>query len=94
MEDPRLRRAAVAWAQQRIDQDPRLRIDSPWARAALLGAWLAVAAAGLTWLTVRRGSFPWDTLAFWVVWPAVLARLARGPRRALRLNSEPASDTD
>lgn len=88
LEDPRLRRAAVAWAQQRIDHDPRLRIASRWARMALLGIWVVVVGAALTWMTVRRGSFPWDLLLFWVVWPAVLVRIARGPHRAIRLNAE------
>ena len=93
LDDARLRRAAVAWAQESIDQHRvRFPIQSPWVRVALLVAWLAALAAALTWLTVSRGSFPWGTIVWWVLWPAALARLARGPRRALRLNAEPASN--
>jgi hypothetical protein len=93
LDNARLRQAAAAWAQQRIDQDRvRFRIQSPWARVALLVAWLAALAGALTWLTMSRGSFPWDTVVWWVLWSAGLAWLARGPRRALRLNAEPASD--
>jgi hypothetical protein len=94
LEDPRLRQAAVAWAQQIIDHTPRLRFDSRWARRAFVAVWLAVVAAFLTWLAVRREPFPWVTLVVTVVIQAVFARLARGPHRALQLNSEPASDTD
>jgi hypothetical protein len=93
LDDERLRRAAVLWARRLIEQtEARRRIRSPWGRAAVLLGAVAVLAAGLYWVSVRRGEFPWDTVVWWVIWPAVLGWIARGPRRAIRVNSDSPDD--
>jgi hypothetical protein len=95
LDDERLRRAAVQWARQLIEQtEARRRLRSPWGRAAVLLGAVAVLAAGMYWMSVRRGEFPWDTVIWWVIWPAVLAWLARGPRRAIRVNSDSGSSDE
>jgi hypothetical protein len=95
LDDERLRQAAVLWAQQLIEQtEARRRIRSSWGRAAVLLGAVAVLAAAMYWVSVRHGEFPWNTVVWWVIWPAVLAWLARGPRRAIRVNSEPGSGDD
>jgi hypothetical protein len=95
LDDARLRRAAVAWAQQRIDQEkaPR-RIHSPWSRVVPLVALLLLLAGGLALMTAVGGGFPWGTLLWWVLWMVGEAWFARGPRRAVRRNSEHSSDGD
>jgi hypothetical protein len=35
----------------------------------LLGL-VGVLAAGLYWMTVREGEFPWSAVVWWVIWPA------------------------
>jgi hypothetical protein len=95
LDDARLRPAAVAWAQQRIDeQKARQRIHSPWARVVALVALLLVLGGSLAVMISTSDGFPWGTLVWWVPWMVVMARLARGPARAVRLNSEPSSDGD
>ncbi|MGY1689161.1 hypothetical protein [Geodermatophilus sp. SYSU D01105] len=95
MDDERLRRAAVAWARDLIEQaEARRRIRSPWGRVAVLLGWAGVVAAGLYWVTVREGGVPWDAVAWWLFWPAVFAWLVGGPRRAIRVNSDSRSPDD
>jgi hypothetical protein len=95
LDDARLRPAAVAWAQQRIDeQKARQRVHSPWARVVALVALLLLLGGSLALMTFIGGGFPWGTLVWWVPWMVGTAWFARGPRRAVRLNSEPSSDGD
>ncbi|MGY1610028.1 hypothetical protein [Geodermatophilus sp. SYSU D00700] len=95
LEDERLRRAAVQWARQLIEQtEARRRLHSRSGRVAVLLGLIGVLAAGLYWMTVREGEFPWDAVVWWVIWPAVFGWLVRGPRRAIRVNSDPGSPDD
>jgi hypothetical protein len=95
LDDERLRPAAVEWARQLIEQtESRRRIHSRSGRLAVLLALVVVLAAGLYWMTVREGQFPWIAVVWWVIWPAVFAWLVRGPRRAIRVNSDSGSTDD
>ena len=95
LDGARLRRAAVAWAQQRIDQEgARRRIHSPWSRVIALVALLFLLSGALALMTAVSEGFPWGTLLWWVPWMVGEAWFARGPRRAVRRNSEPSSDGD
>jgi hypothetical protein len=95
LDDERLRPAAVQWARQLIEQtESRRRIHSRSGRLAVLLALVVVLAAGLYWMTVREGQFPWSAVVWWVIWPAVFAWLVRGPRRAIRVNSDSGSTDD
>jgi hypothetical protein len=42
----------------------------------------------------RVSRFPWSAVVGWVIWPAVFAWLVRGPRRAIRVNSDSGSTDD
>ncbi|MCA0146247.1 hypothetical protein [Blastococcus sp. LR1] len=92
LEDVRLRRAAVAWAQQRIDRAPGIELTSRRAGWALWVVTLSAGAGGLAWVTAHRGSFPWELLILYLTSSVVVRRTSSGPRRALRLNSERAPD--
>jgi hypothetical protein len=95
LEDARLRPAAVLWAQQLVQEtEARRWIRSGWARLAVLLGLVAVLAACVYWLAIRADGFPWSTVVWWVVWIVFPGWLARGPRRAIRVNSDPGSADD
>ena len=45
-------------------------------------------------MAVRDDGFPWNAVVWWVIWPAVIGWMVGGPRRALRVNSDPGSAED
>jgi hypothetical protein len=95
LDDERLRQAAVRWARQLIEQaQARRRIRSRSGRLALLLGLVVVLAAGISWMAVREDGFPWNAVVWWVIWPAVIGWMVGGPRRALRVNSDPGSAED
>jgi hypothetical protein len=95
LDDERLRRVAVQWARQLIEQaEARRRIRSRSGRLAVLLGLIVVLAAGISWMAVREDGLPWNAVVWWVIWPAVFGWLVRGPRRAIRVNSDPASTED
>jgi hypothetical protein len=95
VDDERLRRAAVQWARQLIEQaETRRRIRSRSGRLAVLLGLVAALAAGISWMAVREDGFPWNAVIWWVIWPAVIGWMVGGPRRAIRVNSDPGFQDD
>jgi hypothetical protein len=91
--EPRLRRAAVEWAEAEIQRTfDRRRIHSRGARLALFAGLLAVVVGLLVWGGIREGRIPWSGLVWCLIWSSWIGLWATGPRRALRRNSatEPA----
>lgn len=88
--DDRLRQAAAAWARALVDRaEARRRICSRWARVLVGVTLLLLWIAGAVWyFGFVEGEFPWSLAVLWLVIMAVEVRLLRGPRRALRLNSD------
>ncbi|MGY2085302.1 hypothetical protein [Blastococcus sp. SYSU DS0539] len=95
LDDERLRRAAVQWARQLVEQaEARRRIRSRSGRLAVLLGLVVFLAAGISWMAVREDGFPRNAVVWWVIWPAVIGWMVGGPRRALRVNSDPGSTAD
>lgn len=97
--DPRLRRAAVDWARQLLQQE-RLRLPrSPRTR-------VLVVVVVIGWVTTVLGvlvshvvpgegvDVNWSTVAVWLAVGAWVVRRRRALRRAVELNDEPAVDQD
>jgi hypothetical protein len=92
--DPRLRAAAVDWAQRVEGRNRRRRERRPEVEGWLVSAFV-VAGAGVIGYAVlavtqgRWGDIDWFTAAQWLLFGAVGWRRRQGPARAITLNSEP-----
>ncbi len=92
LQDPRLRVAVVDWATS-LQAGARARAARrPWVGRVMLLVWLVIAIGGLVRIAADQD---WGQLAVILFWPVVLSvpltRAVNGPRRAIRLNSGPAS---
>lgn len=92
--DQRLRAAVVDWAECLMDLNRRRRAARP-RMSALLGVvlvlWLVAVVTRVTLAVVqhRWGDVNWGTVAVWAVCGASAWWAHTGPRRAVRLNSDP-----
>ena len=94
--DPRLRRAAVDWARQLLEQEQVRLPRNPRTRGVVIVLVIVWATATLGLLVLRIASGrPWDVN--WVtvgIWAAVIVwgvRRRRALRRTIELNDEPTS---
>ena len=86
LDGERLRRAAVALGREEL---ARRRFRSPRTRRAFGLVLLLVLGGAIVLYAREPDQIPWGLLLLWVVTGPVSVRMARGPRRAVELNSEP-----
>jgi hypothetical protein len=85
LQGERLRQAAVVLGREELE---RRRRHSPWARWAAAAALLLASGGVIVLYALNPDHIPWGLLLFWGVSGPAAFRMARGPGRAVELNSE------